>query len=209
MFTIFPPVSINTEVSHPVHLATSSEEKMPSAFIPFCAFKTQMGILPPYLKLSGLNHPVCTQFQPTTLDGQQCYQFNMSVPSTGTGKENGLMFVIDVNEERSKQTDHVDHKPDQWDTLDLSEAKGKQNGPMIYINTLSPFSDYGGGSYKMTSLKKITCTDAFHTLPEEDTACNRNLYEECLVGQFYTKGEACKCIPLALKYHSNEVRGYT
>ena len=164
-----------------------------------------MGIVPPYLKLNGLNHPVCTQFHPTTLDGQLCYRFNMSVTSTGRGKENGLMFIIDVNEERSSQIGHVDHKPDQWETLDLSEAKGRKNGPKIYINTLSQFSDYGGGNYKMTSLKKITCTDAFHTLPQRDTACSRHQYEECLVKQFYTKAEDCKCIPLSLKHHSNEV----
>ena len=58
--------------SHPVHLVTkNSKTSLPSAFIPFCAYKTNLALMGEYIE--DLEFPVCNSFIPTVLDGQLCY----------------------------------------------------------------------------------------------------------------------------------------
>ena len=178
---------------------------MSSAFIPFCAFKTKMGIHPPHVKVDQIDFPICTQFRPTTLDGQQCYELELGVTAEGSGKENGLMLVLDVNEERSKHFELIKDKKIRWDRMDLSMAKERKGSPKIYLDTLSPFAGQGPGTYKMTSLKQISCTQAFLSLPRSSRACSVHNYEECKVSEFYSRGRDCHCVPMALKQVNNQV----
>ena len=68
---------------------------MPSALIPFCSF----GDNEEETLTEDLNLPVCTMFQPTILDGQQCYQTKEDLV-IGQGKDRGLAFMVDVNADR-------------------------------------------------------------------------------------------------------------
>ena len=69
---------------------------MPSALIPFCSFGDNIGDT----MLEDFGLPVCTLFQPSILDGQQCYQLKDDL-YTGQGIDQGLAFLIDINSERS------------------------------------------------------------------------------------------------------------
>ena len=90
--------------SHPVHLVTkNSKTTLPSAFIPFCAYKTDLLLLGEYIE--GLEFPICNKFTPTVLDGQLCYTFDISsvLPDMETldGKDGELLLLLDYNTERS------------------------------------------------------------------------------------------------------------
>ena len=88
-------------VSHPVHLKNMT--LAPSALIPYCAFKSDLAISNNNLKLPGANFPFCSLFQPTILEGQLCYKLLLNMTS-GEGKENELMLLLDYNEYLSLQT---------------------------------------------------------------------------------------------------------
>ena len=62
--------------SHHVHLKTKLGALVPSAFIPFCAYKTDLLLLGEHIK--GLKFPVCNKFTPTVLDGQLCYNLDIN-----------------------------------------------------------------------------------------------------------------------------------
>ena len=49
----------------------------------------------------------------------------------------------------------------------------------VHINTLSSFVGFGGGSYQMTAVKRITATDEFIKMPLKDRNCEVELYGNC------------------------------
>ena len=73
-----------------------------SAFIPFCAYKTDLNISENPLTLPGLTVPLCSAFLPTILEGQLCYELKLNQPS-GQGRRNQLVLVLDYNKDRSLQ----------------------------------------------------------------------------------------------------------
>ena len=89
----------SSQVSHPPHLTSSWS----SALIPFCAFKTNLSIGDNSFALPGINFPLCSSFLPTIHEGQLCYKLTLNKTS-GQGKENELLLLIDFNEDRSLQT---------------------------------------------------------------------------------------------------------
>ena len=92
-----------SEASHPVHVT----ERRATAFIPFCAFKSDLAISNGNLKLPGTNFPFCSLFKPTLLEGQLCYKLQLNEWS-GEGKENELMLLLDYNEDLSLYTAGTD-----------------------------------------------------------------------------------------------------
>ena len=72
-----------------------------SAFIPFCAFKTDLNISKNPLVLPGTTFPFCNSFVPTILAGQRCFKLMLNDTAGGQGKRNELMLLLDYNEERS------------------------------------------------------------------------------------------------------------
>ena len=55
-----------SQVSHPPHLTSTWS----SAFIPFCAYKTDLNISKNPFTLPGITFPLCSAFLPTILEGQ-------------------------------------------------------------------------------------------------------------------------------------------
>ena len=87
------------EVNHPVHLS----EDGASAFIPFCAYQSDLVVADHPQRIQGISYPVCSSFQQTILEGQLCYELKLN-RSSGQGKDNELMLLLDYNEDRSLET---------------------------------------------------------------------------------------------------------
>ena len=69
---------------HPPHLIDSSGSLTPAALIPVCAYQTNMTLLGQ--TRHDLPFTVCDKFQPTVLEGQRCYELDLS--KIGTNKAN-------------------------------------------------------------------------------------------------------------------------
>ena len=90
-----------TLASHPVHLINNKDNSIfPSALVPFCAFNSKLSISTPLTFLPEEEFPICTSFLPTSLDSQRCYKLNLNATSW-EGRRNGLVLLLDMNEERS------------------------------------------------------------------------------------------------------------
>ena len=165
-----------SEVTHPVHLS----EEGASALIPFCAYQSDLAIVDPVKKIRGISYPVCSSFHQTMLEGQLCFDLKLNKMS-GQGKYNELMLILDYNEDRSIQPKHQTEeylmnstklRLDTLKSLEDSEAK-------VQINTLSTFTGFGGGSYKMTDVKRMTTTSDFLHMPMDKRHCKVEQYEHC------------------------------
>ena len=89
-------------MSHPVHIIDEDENLMPSSFIPFCSISSNMSLLGK--SIPRFTYPVCTEFNPKIFEGQKCYELDLqnlqdSIPFS-KGKEKGLTFALDYNEDR-------------------------------------------------------------------------------------------------------------
>ena len=90
-------------INHPVHIKDNDNHTMPSAFIPFCFFGSNLS--QPILgkKIDMFTYPICTNFTPKIFLGQMCYQLHLEEIQEvmlEKGKENGLTLLLDYNEEK-------------------------------------------------------------------------------------------------------------
>ena len=179
---------------HPPHLTSGWS----SAFIPFCAYKTDLNFSGKSPTLDGTTFPVCTSFLPTILEGQLCYKLSLNKTS-GQGKENELMILLDYNDDRSIQalSNLTKNAKSPNRTLDFGTAIGSIQGSSakIQINTLSPYVGFGGGSYKMSDVKRMTAKKDFLKMELEDRKCEVELYEDCRTRRLL---EQCNCVPWEL-----------
>ena len=188
--------------SHPVHLMTKNGWSALSAFIPFCAYQTNMLVVGEYI--DGFDFPVCNKFTPTVHRGQLCYTIDISsvLPNTETddGKAGGLTLILDYNTERSVQP-AMNRKGTNENTekihLNLEDAPTEEDGEArIFIHTLKPFKGYGGGSFSMNALKQISPTEKFLELPDTVKGCKNNDKQHCKMTLYLKqKVEECNCIP--------------
>ena len=184
-------------MSNPPHLTSSWS----SAFIPFCAYKTNLSIGSNSFALQGINFPLCSAFLPTILEGQLCYKLKLNKTS-GQGKRNELMLLLDYNEDRSLQTssnNKVTAKPSN-EMLNFDTAVESIQGvsAKVHIDTLSPYTGFGGGIYTLTVVKKMTAKDDFLGMPFTDRQCEVEAYEECRTRKLL---EECKCVPWEAKQY--------
>ena len=178
-------------MSHPPHLTSKSWS---SAFIPFCAYKSDLNFSENPLELPGLTFPLCSAFSPTILEGQLCYELKLNTTS-GQGKRNQLMLVLDYNEDRSLQISSEKEK-----AVDVRVSKGimtfddaVQSGQAkVHIGTLSSYTHFGGGIYTMTDVKRMRSTVAFLEMPLGQRNCEVELYEDCRTRKLL---EECNCLP--------------
>ena len=181
----------SSQVSHPPHLTSSWS----SALIPFCAFKTNLSIGDNSFAVPGINFPLCSSFLPTILEGQLCYKLTLNKTS-GQGKDNELMLLLDYNEDRSLQTSSNKSKAVKSSNKTLSFATAVETlqggSAKIQINTLSPYISFSGGSYMMTDVKRMTAKKDFLKMPLKDMNCKVELYEDCRTRKLF---EECNCVP--------------
>ena len=178
-------------MSQPPHLVATWS----SALIPFCAYKTDLGISENSLALQGLNYPLCSGFLPTLLEGQLCYKLSLNETS-GQGKRNELLMLVDYNEDRSLQPspNKKDISKSSNETLNFDTAVESIQGvsAKVQIDTLSPFTGFGGGVYTMTNVKKMKAKTDFLKMPLKERNCEVELYEDCRTRRLL---ELCKCVP--------------
>ena len=181
---------------HPPHLTSTWS----SAFIPFCAYKTDLNISKNPLTLPGISFPLCSAFLPTILEGQLCYELKLNQLS-GQGRRNQLMFVVDYNEELSLQISSEEEKVAdvRFSTGTMNFDAAVQNlqsvSAKVRIGTLSPFTHFGGGIYTMTVVKRMSSQDAFLEMPLAQRNCEVELYEDCRTRKLL---EECNCVPWEL-----------
>ena len=144
---------------------------------------------------------MCSAFYPTILEGQLCYATTLNMTS-GQGKRNELLFLLDYNEDRSLQTSFETESIDvsSNEVLNLANAVESIQGisAKLHINTLSPYVGYGGGIYTMTVVKRMRATEDFIKMSLMDRNCEVEQYESCRTRKLVEK---CNCIP-------GEVPGY-
>ena len=166
-----------------------------SAFIPFCAFEGQLRISESISRLTNLTFPICQSFVPTSLDGQLCYKLQVNTTTKGSENREGLVLILDMNEDRSLAVDSPQNIMSKDDPIDFSMnlmTNPKRNSATIHIKTLSSFKGFGSGSYRMTSVKKLKGTKDFLAMSSEDKRCSLEDYEECRRRSLYEK---CQCVP--------------
>ena len=166
-----------------------------SAFIPFCAYKTDLNFTKDPLLLYGSDFPLCSSFLPTILEGQLCYKLSLNEFS-GRGKANELMLLLDYNEERSLQvcSNKNDNVKLSNKTLNFDTAVEsiQSSSAKIQINTLSPSVNFGGGVFLLAIVKRITATADFLEMPLKDRNCEVELYEDCRTRKLFRH---CNCVP--------------
>ena len=185
-------------MSHPPHVTFGWS----SAFIPFCAYKTDLNISKTSRDvLKNTNFPLCSSFLPTILEGQLCHKLVLNKTS-GQGMGHELMLLLDYNEDRSLQTSfsNKDHFPSSDQTLSFSKAiESIQVGSAkIHINTISPHIGFGGGTYKMTDVKRMTPKEDFLKMPRKERKCEVEFYESCRTRNLL---QECNCAPWELPYY--------
>ena len=190
-------------MSHPVHLKSQSGKFSPSALIPYCAFKSEL-TMDSKDTHPNLSYPICTSFVPDILEGQLCYTMKLN-RTGGKGKRNGLMLLVDLNKQRSFETSlgkgqSVEDKNQM--SLD-TELSRRDTSAKIQINAMSPITEYGHGTYKMTSVKRMTATKDFLGMEQDIRNCELEKYEECRTRHLMDK---CRCVPWELKQQHIKVQ---
>ena len=180
-----------TELSHPVHLTSGWH----SAFIPFCAYQTNLNISGKSTALNGTNFPLCSSFVPKVHEGQLCYSIELKMTSS-QGKRNELLLLLDYNEDRSLQTSpkNKDNAFSSHQTLNLGTAVESIGGEeaKIQLNFISPYTGFGGGKYVMTDVKRMKVTEDFLEMTLRDKHCKVELYDDCRIRRLL---ETCECVP--------------
>ena len=178
-------------MSHPPHLTSTWS----STFIPFYAYKTDLNFSKSILALPGITFPLCSSFLPTVLEGQLCYKLTLNDTSS-QGKRNELMLLLDLNEDLSLHTSSNEERSVQFskDKLNLGTAfkSIESESAKIMINTLSPYINFGGGSYRMTVVKRMTAKKDFLKMSLKDRRCEVELYEDCRTRKLLKE---CNCVP--------------
>ena len=185
-------------MSHPPHLTANWS----SAFVPFCAYKTNLDFSKNPFELPGITYPLCSSFHPTILEGQLCYKLTLNVTS-GQGKGNELIFLLDYNEDRSMQMSSNRSKKanSSKKTLDIDTAVESLQGvsAKIQIGTLSPFVGFGEGVYTMTVVKRMTAKADFIKMPLKERNCEVEFYEDCRTRKLL---DQCNCVPWEIPGYS-------
>ena len=192
-------------MTHPPHLTSSWS----SAFIPFCAYKTNLNFSEKSPSLDGTNFPLCSSFLPTTLEGKLCYKLTVN-DTGGKGKKNELMMMLDYNEDRSLQAVSNMNKSAKSSngTFDFDTAVDSihTSHAKIQINTLSSFVGFGGGRFLMSDVKRVTAKDEFLKMPLKDRNCEVEMYEDCRTRKLL---EGCRCVPWELPgYQVHKFQSY-
>ena len=71
----------------------------------------------------------------------------------------------------------------------------RRENAKIQINTLSPYVGFGGGSYQMSDVKRMTAKEDFLKMPLKDRNCEVELYEDCRTRKLLKE---CDCVPWEL-----------
>ena len=143
---------------------------------------------------------VCSQFQPTVLEGQLCYSLNLTnlvSSETKAGKTAGLGFLVDQGVADPETQDIPGES--SVSPFHLEASGSKEKSFRVYLDTLESFSGHGGGSYAMSVLKKMTGTGGFLGQSEDVKQCRIGHFEDCQAASYTREVQAqCGCLPWSL-----------
>ena len=81
------------------------------------------------------------------------------------GKDGELLMLLDNNKERSVSSQRskktTDGKSKRRISMKDAQLDDDQEANQVFIHTLKTFSGFGGGSYSMRFLKRMSPTDDF------------------------------------------------
>ena len=179
------------QITHPPHIKDKSNHISASAFIPFCLYQSKDITAGKLNSDQNLPFPICKSFKPTLLEGQLCYKLDLQQLSD-QGKKNELLLLLDYNTELSLQPNSG--SPDV-DSFYLNSLDSEQYEAKIQIKSLSRMMNFGGGSYKMTDVKRMTAKTDFLKMALEDRNCEVEEYEDCRTKHLL---QTCNCVPLGM-----------
>ena len=198
----FTPDPAAQKVSgHPPHLLDiqGRPTDLPAAFIPFCAYGGNLSVLSG--PLGDMKSHVCNKFKPYFMDGQLCYNLNLSSTvstkemKTEPGKHNAIFFAVDFKPVQLFGNNEI--RNENLNYLYSKSSIGEQLN--IHINTLSRISDTRPGLYVMTVMKKMTGTESFLALPDETKGCQLEPQDECKKRLYAEEArKQCGCVPWSL-----------
>ena len=184
-----------------MHVLDNSGLLNPSVFIPYCSFGSNMDQMG--TKNVNFTFSVCKAFKPRLFQGQKCYELDMDDTKfkymSGQGKEKGLSFLVDYNEEK----DLTVAKEAKFPVYSGGFHKDgvSYNGIKIYIGSLKPFIGYGPGNYELNSVKMIQGTEDYYKFGEKNDICQtkENLLS-CMERVFVEEVTmACGCLPYEMQ----------
>ena len=108
--------------------------------------------------------------------------------------------MLALNMDTAKK-EEVINSGQEWLDKDIfrTEVSDYSNSATIHLSTLDRFKDTKPGMYAMTSLKKMTGTDAFLDLPENIKGCQIEDQDKCYSRRYIEELQnQCKCLPWAL-----------
>ena len=147
------------------------------------------------------------------LEGQLCYTIDLNKTHKGKtkpGEKYGLTFLVDTGP-LSAAAMMKNRQDTNWNqsstTFDIKVSDKDETDARIYVHLVSGYSNYGAGSYSMTSLKKMTGTTSFMEFPDGTKKCQKESFEACHAKRYFEKvEEECGCVPWALKsVHASKV----
>ena len=90
--------------------------------------------------------------------------------------------------------------------MNLDPAGGfRHEKAKFRIDTLSDYVGFGGGSYKMTGVKRMTATSAFLDMPLKNRRCEVELFQDCRTRKLL---EECNCVPWEVEASLRRIREY-
>ena len=120
----------------------------------------------------------------------------MNDTSSGQGKRNELMLLLDYNDDLSLHVMPTGESNGKLSkekmNFDRAIDRIQSESAKIHINALSPYVGFGGGSYQITDVKRMTATEDFLNMPLKDRNCEVELYENCRTRKLL---EECNCVP--------------
>ena len=161
---------------HPPHLLDSEGNLNPGALIPFCAYKGNLTTAGRFI--SGLKYPACDGFAVTIYEGEICYAMdiasilgNEQKRDTQPGKGNGLTLAIDLGMTIGALDMDKKMTPTEDVTFLGLKNKASKNSFKMHIELLGTRFDSRPGRYKMSALKKMSVTDGFLGLSQQERDC--------------------------------------
>ena len=101
------------------------------------------------------------------------------------GKPDGLVLLLDPNPYSYK--------------VNMGDQSYEQRQLKVYVHTLAQYTAYGPGTYALSSLKRMTGTESFRELPDNQKRCRVHSREDCQTKNFLDQvWNKCQCVPWAL-----------
>ena len=107
------------------------------------------------------------------------------------------MLLLDYNDDLSLQTlpkgdESEENVAKENINFDMDVESIQHVSAKIHINTLSPYTGFGGGIYSMTVVKRMTATSDFLKMLWKDRNCEVESYDDCRNNRLI---EECNCVP--------------